>query len=88
MTRIVINSCLPQISIESVVVLILLQISGFWRTTPDKHLPVPKTRDELVRAAEEVWNTQIMLEHINPVIDSMEHHVEQVLTKQGGPLKY
>ncbi|SAM83486.1 uncharacterized protein UBRO_20768 [Ustilago bromivora] len=53
-----------------------------------KHLPVPKTQDELVRAAEEVWNTQITLEHINPVIDSMEHRVEQVLTKQGGPLKY
>ncbi|SPC62025.1 uncharacterized protein UHOD_12154 [Ustilago sp. UG-2017b] len=53
-----------------------------------KCLPVPKTRDELVRAAEEVWNTQITLEHINPVIDSMEHRMEQVLTKQGGPLKY
>ncbi|SPC68024.1 uncharacterized protein UHOD_12212 [Ustilago sp. UG-2017b] len=53
-----------------------------------KHLPVPKTRDELARAAEEVWNTQITLEHINPVIDLMEHRVEQVLTKQGGPLKY
>ncbi|KAJ1031530.1 hypothetical protein NDA13_001921 [Ustilago tritici] len=53
-----------------------------------KRLPVPKTWDELARAAEEVWNTQIMLEHINPVIDSMEHRVEQVLTKQGGPLKY
>ncbi|KAJ1029556.1 hypothetical protein NDA13_002802 [Ustilago tritici] len=53
-----------------------------------KHLPVPKSWDELARAAEEVWNTQITLEHINPVIDSMEHRVEQVLTKQGGPLKY
>ncbi|SPC61960.1 uncharacterized protein UHOD_12131 [Ustilago sp. UG-2017b] len=53
-----------------------------------KRLTVPKTRDELARAAEEVWNTQITLEHINPVIDSMEHRVEQVLTKQGGPLKY
>ncbi|SAM82534.1 uncharacterized protein UBRO_20714 [Ustilago bromivora] len=53
-----------------------------------KRLPVLKTQDELTRAAEEVWNTQITLEHIDPVIDSMEHHVEQVLTKQGGPLKY
>ncbi|KAJ1585539.1 hypothetical protein NDA12_000304 [Ustilago hordei] len=53
-----------------------------------KHLPVPKTWDELARAAEEVWNTQIMLEHIKPVIKSMEHHVEQVLTKHGGLLKY
>ncbi|SPC65818.1 uncharacterized protein UHOD_11639 [Ustilago sp. UG-2017b] len=53
-----------------------------------KRLPVPKPRDELLRAAEEVWNTQITLEHINPVINSMEHCVEQVLTKQGGPLKY
>ncbi|SOV06608.1 uncharacterized protein UDID_20796 [Ustilago sp. UG-2017a] len=53
-----------------------------------KRLPVQKTQDELARAAEEVWNTQITLEHINPVIDSMEHGVEQVLTKQGGPLKY
>ncbi|SAM85677.1 uncharacterized protein UBRO_20382 [Ustilago bromivora] len=53
-----------------------------------KHLPVPNTWDELVRAAEEVWNTQITLEHINPVIESMEHCVEQVLTKHGGPLKY
>ncbi|KAJ1035952.1 hypothetical protein NDA13_000607 [Ustilago tritici] len=53
-----------------------------------KCLPVPKTRDELARAAEEVWNTQLMLEHINPVFDLMEHRVEQVLTKQGGPLKY
>ncbi|SOV08662.1 uncharacterized protein UDID_17682 [Ustilago sp. UG-2017a] len=52
-----------------------------------KRLPVPKPRDELVRAAEEVWNTQIMLEHINPVIKLMEHCVEQVLTKHGGPLK-
>ncbi|SPC61564.1 uncharacterized protein UHOD_11604 [Ustilago sp. UG-2017b] len=33
-----------------------------------KRLPVPKTWDELARAAEEVWNTQIMLEHINPVV--------------------
>ncbi|SAM82937.1 uncharacterized protein UBRO_20724 [Ustilago bromivora] len=53
-----------------------------------KRLPVPKPRDELARAAEEVWNTQITLEHINPVIESMEHRVEQVLTKHGGPLKY
>ncbi|SAM60917.1 uncharacterized protein UBRO_20212 [Ustilago bromivora] len=49
-----------------------------------KHLPVPKPRDELARAAEEVWNTQITLEHINPVIESMEHCVEQVFTKHGG----
>ena len=47
-----------------------------------------KTWDELARAAEEVWNTQITLKHINPVIKSMEHHMEQVLTKHGGPLKY
>ncbi|KAJ1024062.1 hypothetical protein NDA13_004892 [Ustilago tritici] len=53
-----------------------------------KCLSVPKTRDELARAAEEVWNTQITLKHINPVIESMEHRVEQVLTKHGGPLKY
>ncbi|SOV02204.1 uncharacterized protein UDID_19136 [Ustilago sp. UG-2017a] len=53
-----------------------------------KHLPVLKIQDELARAAEEVWNTQITLEHINPVIKSMEHCVEQVLTKHGGPLKY
>ncbi|SYW79000.1 uncharacterized protein UHO2_03012 [Ustilago hordei] len=53
-----------------------------------KHLPVPKTWDELARAAEEVWNTQIMLEHIKPVIKSMEHCMEQVLTKHGGLLKY
>ncbi|KAJ1024356.1 hypothetical protein NDA18_004525 [Ustilago nuda] len=53
-----------------------------------KRLPVPKTQDELARAAEEVWNTQTMLEHIKPVIEPMEHHVEQVLTKHGGPLKY
>ncbi|SOV01668.1 uncharacterized protein UDID_18170 [Ustilago sp. UG-2017a] len=53
-----------------------------------KCLLVPKTRDELVRAAEGVWNTQITLEHINPVINLMEHRMEQVLTKQGGPLKY
>ncbi|SPC65043.1 uncharacterized protein UHOD_20537 [Ustilago sp. UG-2017b] len=53
-----------------------------------KRLPVPKTRDELARAAEEVWNTQITLKHINPVIESMEHRVEQVITKHGGPLKY
>ncbi|SAM81662.1 uncharacterized protein UBRO_20275 [Ustilago bromivora] len=33
-----------------------------------KCLPVPKTWDELARAAEEVWNTQITLEHINPVV--------------------
>ncbi|KAJ1028934.1 hypothetical protein NDA18_002954 [Ustilago nuda] len=36
-----------------------------------KCLLVPKTQDELARAAE-VWNTQIMLEHIKPVIKSME----------------
>ena len=53
-----------------------------------KCLPVPKTWDELARAAEEVWNTQIMLKHINPVIKSMEHCVEQVLSKHGGPLRY
>ncbi|SPC61919.1 uncharacterized protein UHOD_20792 [Ustilago sp. UG-2017b] len=53
-----------------------------------KYLLVLKPRDELARAAEEVWNTQIMLKQINPVIKSMEHHVEQVLTKHGGPLKY
>ncbi|SYW76389.1 uncharacterized protein UHO2_04630 [Ustilago hordei] len=53
-----------------------------------KHLPVPKTQDELARAAEEVWNTQIMLKHINPVIELMEHCMEQVLTKHGGLLKY
>ncbi|KAJ1031601.1 hypothetical protein NDA13_001992 [Ustilago tritici] len=53
-----------------------------------KRLLVPKTQDELARAAEEVWNTQIMLEHINPVIELMEHHIEQVLTKHGGPFKY
>ena len=53
-----------------------------------KHSLVPKTWDELARAAEEVWNTQIMLEHINPVIELMELHMEQVLTKHGGPLKY
>ncbi|SPC65290.1 uncharacterized protein UHOD_11049 [Ustilago sp. UG-2017b] len=33
----------------------------------NKRLPVPKPWDELVRAAEEVWNTQMTLEHINPV---------------------
>ncbi|SOV02135.1 uncharacterized protein UDID_18965 [Ustilago sp. UG-2017a] len=48
-----------------------------------KRLPVPKTRHELARAAEEVWNTQITLEHINPVIESMEHRMEQVLTVGG-----
>ncbi|KAJ1035713.1 hypothetical protein NDA13_000373 [Ustilago tritici] len=53
-----------------------------------KRLLVPKTQDEPARAAEEVWNTQIMLEHINPVIESMEDRVEQVLTKHGGPFKY
>ena len=53
-----------------------------------KCLPVLKTWDELARAAEEVWNTQIMLEHIKPVTELMEHHMEQVLTKHGGPLKY
>ncbi|SPC67442.1 uncharacterized protein UHOD_11749 [Ustilago sp. UG-2017b] len=34
------------------------------------------------------FSTQITLEHINPVIESMEHRVEQVLTKHGSPLKY
>ncbi|SAM83972.1 uncharacterized protein UBRO_20796 [Ustilago bromivora] len=53
-----------------------------------KRLPVLKTQDELARAAEEVWNTQIMLKHINPVIELMEHRVEQVLTKHRGLLKY
>ena len=53
-----------------------------------KCLPVLETQDELARAAEEVWNTQITLKLINPVIESMEHCVEQVLTKHGGLLKY
>ena len=48
----------------------------------------PKPRDKLAIAAEEVSNTQITLEHINPVIESMEQRVEQMLTKHGGPLKY
>ncbi|SAM83863.1 uncharacterized protein UBRO_20792 [Ustilago bromivora] len=67
----------------------LLDLSSIWniwfvfKNLLGKYLLVPKTWDELVRAAEEVWNTQIMLKQINPVIKSMEHHVEQVLTKHG-----
>jgi transposase len=53
-----------------------------------KRTPIPRTREELRAAAEEVWNKEITFDHINAVINSMEKRRVKVLSQRGGPLKY
>ena len=53
-----------------------------------RYEPMPRTCDQLIRAAEDVWNNQLPLQHVNAVFDSMCKRVALVAERRGGPLKY
>ena len=63
-------------------------IWAIFKNLLSRYEPMPRTCDQLIRAAEDVWNNQLPLQHVNAVIDSMCKRVALVAERRGGPLKY